>query len=522
MTLRHNSSEEQASQWRQRGKLARVKQKTATRQARDKCQWDYEFRGDMGAPFEAAIREHAEVLLCGAAGTGKTLRILYFINWVMWAYPGARALIVRKVRADLAQSTLVTYERDIMGLDNPIVSTVQREHRMSYKYPNGSEIVVGGMDRPGRVLSSEYDIIYPAEAVQFELTDWETFIMRLRAGPYPYPILLGDTNPDRPDHWLKRRCDAGLTKLLDTFHKDNPAYWSEKLQEWTKAGVNYVLGKLARLSGVRKARYLENRWALAEGAIYDEWQEKLHVLDDVSDCPPFVRRWRSIDFGFRNPFVCQWWGEDSDKRLYLYREIYETELLVSDAAIEIVRLEAGLSREDVDRLRQEYKDVDDPDGRFWRDMWALAREREPINGTVADHDREDRATLEKYGIDTEAARKSVANGIQAVQARLKPDATGRPALFIVRNARVRMDARLKEAGRPTSTLEEMPGYVWNDASKKEEPVKVDDHGVDASRYMVMYFDDPEQESDRAAVRQSHVSGGRSPFSRGRGRKGRRN
>jgi phage terminase large subunit len=100
----------------------------------------------MAKPFQLAIQENEEVLLCGAAGTGKTLRILYFINDVLWNYPGARVLIVRKVRADLAQSTLVTYERDVMGLDNPIVNTVQRESRKSYKYPNGSEIVVGGMD----------------------------------------------------------------------------------------------------------------------------------------------------------------------------------------------------------------------------------------------------------------------------------------------------------------------------------------------------------------------------------------
>lgn len=518
MISQRNFSARQESQWKWRARLDQVKQRSLISTARNKCRWDYEFRGSMGAAFEAAIQEHEEVLLCGAAGTGKTLRILHFINDVMWNYPGARALIVRKVRADLAQSTLVTYERDIMGLDNPIVSSVQRESRKSYKYPNGSEIVVGGMDRPGRILSAEYDIIYAAEAVQFELQDWETFIMRLRAGPYPHPMLIADTNPDAPDHWLKRRCDAGMTKMLNTFHKDNPSYWDAAAEKWTRKGENYVLGKLERLSGVRRARYLENKWAIAEGAIFDEWREEIHVLDDVSNCPPFVRRWRSIDFGFRNPLVVQWWGEDEDKRLYLYREIYETELLVADAAIEIVRLEAGLSTEDVDALRRKYKDVDEPDGRFWRDLWALAREREPISGTVADHDREDRATLEKYGIDTTAARKGVMNGIQAMQLRLKPDATGRPAFFIVRNARVRMDQNLKEAGKPTSTLEEMPGYVWDDARKKEEPVKLDDHGVDAARYMVMYFDDPEQEADRAAVRQSRMGGGRSSFSRGRKRR----
>ena len=112
MILQRNSSARRESQWQQRAKLERAKQKSLIRKARAACKWDYEFRGNMGAPFEAAIADHEEVLLCGAAGTGKTLRILHFINDVCWRYPGARILIVRKVRADLAQSTLVTYERD--------------------------------------------------------------------------------------------------------------------------------------------------------------------------------------------------------------------------------------------------------------------------------------------------------------------------------------------------------------------------------------------------------------------------
>ncbi len=520
MISQRNYSNKRESQWRDKGKLEQAKLMTMMRLARSRCKWNFEFRGNMGAPFDAAVQQYDEILLCGAAGTGKTLRILHFINWVCWEYPGARILIVRKVRADLAHSTLVTYERDVMGFDNPIVNTVQREYRKTYVYPNGSEIVVGGMDRPGKILSSEYDIIYAAEAVQFELADWETFIMRLRSGPYPYPIVIGDTNPDRPDHWLKQRADNDLVKLLNTYHKDNPNYWDEAKQEWTEEGKRYVMGKLQRLSGVRRKRYLENKWAVSEGAVYEEWNEDIHLIDADIIGTKFIRRWRSIDFGFRNPMVIQWWGEDADNRLYLYREIYQTQLLVSDAAIEIVRLEAGLSREKVDAMKAKYKDASEPDGRFWRELWALARDNEPINGTVADHDAEDRATLEKYGIYSEPANKSVMNGIQAMQQRIRVQPDGRPRIFFMRGARVQVDMDLKERGLPTSTQEEIGGYVWNDATKKEEPVKQDDHGCDASRYMIMKFDDPVLEEEKPSLRQTSMNWGRSQLKRN-GRKNRR-
>jgi phage terminase large subunit len=47
-----------------------------------------------------------------------------------------------------------------------------------------------------------------------------------------------------------------------------------------------------------------------------------------------------------------------------------------------------------------------------------------------------------------------------------------------------MDSELEEAGRPTCTIDELPGYVWADKKTKEEPVKEDDHGADAMRYIV--------------------------------------
>lgn len=410
----------------------------------------YVFRGNNSVLWD--LQGEEEILLCGAAGTGKTLAILCFINELAWRYAGLRVLIVRKVRVDLTRTTLVTYERDVMGYGNPLVATVQRESRKVYRYPNKSEIVIGGMDRPGSILSGEYDIIYPAEAVQFTLNDWETLIMRLRSGVYPYPAIIGDTNPDRKEHWLKQRSDKGVTKLLNTYHKDNPAYWDIVAQQWTPAGVRYVLGKLSRLTGVRKERYLLNKWVNAEGMIYEDWNEDIHLIN-ADDLPDFKFRIRSIDFGFNNPFVCQWWGVDYDGRAYLYREIYQTRLLVEDAAVLIKNLTGD----------------------------------EHIQADIADHDAEDRETLRRRGINTIPADKAVSEGLQEVMGRIRVEDDGKPRLFIVRGARVTEDIELKSAGMPTSTQEEIGGYIWNDKKNKDEPVKADDHGMDTMRYAMMYL-----------------------------------
>jgi phage terminase large subunit len=328
---------------------------------------------------------------------------------------------------------------------------VQREYRKVYRYPNGSEITVGGMDRPGRILSAEYDIIYAAEAVQLDLEDWETLVMRNRSTVVPFQQVIGDTNPDRPDHWIKQRADEGLVTLLNTYHEDNPKYWDGG--DWTWDGRNYVIGKLDRLTGVRRARYRDGKWVIAEGAIYDDWRADLHVIDRF-EIPAGWRRFRAVDFGYTNAFVCQWWAVDTDGRLYLYREIYYTRRLVEDHAAQINALSVG----------------------------------EKIEATVTDHDAEDRATLERYGIRTTAADKNVSAGLQAVQSRLRVQGDGRARLYIFRDALVSRDPELAEAKLPTSTIDEIPGYVWNDRKTKEEPVKENDHGVDAMRYAVMYLD----------------------------------
>lgn len=421
----------------------------------------FELRGNNLA---VQTMQDEEILLVGAAGTGKTLGILTLMHKVAQTYPGARLAIARKVRADLAQTTLVTFERDVLGFDNPICAGIQRKNRDSYRYPNGSEIVVGGMDRPGRLLGGEYHIIYPGEAVEFTLNDWEFFVMRLgRDEIVPFAMIVGDTNPSYPSHWLKQRCDAGITKLLNTTHKDNPAYWDTTLNDWTERGRKYVLGKLGRLTGMRRKRFLDGQWAISEGAVYDGWNESIHLIDHF-DPPAEWRRIRIIDFGYGNPFVCQWWAIDPDGRMYLYREIYHTKRIVEDHAADIVQLSEG----------------------------------ENIEASIADHDAEDRATLERHGISTIPAKKNIKDGIALVEERLRVQGDDKPRLFVMRGALVIRDEELAEAGLPVCTADEFPAYVWpkdsEGKSKKELPLDLNNHGMDDARYGAAYLENAGLES----------------------------
>jgi PBSX family phage terminase large subunit len=410
-----------------------------------------------GANAEAIASREEELISSGPAGTGKSLAWLHKLHRCAIKYPRMRGLIVRKTRESLTQSVLELFEAEVLdrGWYDRIAAGAQRRTRQSYVYPNGSEIVVGGLDKPGKVMSARYDIIYTNEAVELSESDWESLGSRLRNNRMPFQQLGGDTNPDAPTHWIKMRANAGALLLLESRHEDNPEYWVDG--HWTEAGERYM-ARLERLTGVRFLRLRKGIWAGAEGQIYDEWDEAVHHIAPFP-VPLHWPRYRSIDFGYTNPFVCQWWAQDPDGRLYLYRELYGVGRLVSDWAVQIQAL-----------------DVD-----------------ERIEWTVADHDAEDRATLEAAGIVTLPAHKAVKPGIEAVQLRLRRAGDGKPRLFILKGCTVERDPRLIEAKKPASTAEEVGGYVWAPAlanrAPKEEPVKLGDHGMDCARYLVAEVDD---------------------------------
>lgn len=391
--------------------------------------------------------EH-QVILAGSAETGKTYVCCEKLHRLCKKYKGVQAAIVRKSYTDMPGTVLQTFAR-IAGNE---VKVYGGEKPQWYDYPNGSRVWVGGMDHPGKVLSSERDFVYVNQTEELELADWETLTTRVtgRAGNVPMPQVIGDCNPGMPTHWIK----TGGVTVIESRHEDNPRLFDQATGKITPQG-ELSLSILDRLTGPRKARLRYGQWAGAEGMVYeDSWDAKRNLIDRFN-IPSDWRRYLAIDFGFTNPFVCQWWAEDGDGRLYLYREIYHTQILVEDHAREIKELSAG----------------------------------ESISAVICDHDAEGRATFEKHaGMNTTPAKKDVLEGIQAVASRFKPAKDNRARLFILRDSRVTKDQSLADKHKPTCTAEEIEGYVWKEKSKKEEPLKENDHGSDAARYMVAHRD----------------------------------
>jgi phage terminase large subunit len=441
-------------------RLARLKPRGPVHryQPHGTCVELFKFRGD-------------EVLFAGPAGTGKSRACLEKLHMMALLNPGMRGLIVRKTLASLGSTALVTFEQHV-AVDHLANGEMKwfggsPKEAACYKYKNGSTITVGGMDKSMKIMSSEYDIIYAQEATELTEEDWEAMTTRLRNGKVSFQQLMADANPWTPTHWLKMRCDNGKTQMIRSRHEDNPTLFDPLTGEITESGRAYM-GKLDALSGVRFQRLRRGIWCAAEGLIYEEWNPEIHLHKAIRRPPISWTRYVTVDFGYTNPMVVQFWAEDDHGRLYLYKELYQTKTTVDEMAPKILKA-MNLKEEPRPRM------------------------------IICDHDAEGRAVLEReLGMSTKGAKKTVEDGIQAVKKRLKVnEADGKPKIFLCEDAVVERDQALIDVKKPTSTLEEIVGYIWdrgtalaqnNGKPPKERPVKEDDHGMDAMRYMIAEVD----------------------------------
>lgn len=411
-----------------------------------------------GAAVELFYARDPELLLSGPAGTGKSRGLLEKLHLCAMKYAGMRGLIVRKTRASLTESGLVTYEEKVLPANSKIKAGAKRRNRQSYPYPNNSQIIVAGMDNATRVMSTEFDLIVCLEATELAEVDLENLTTRLRNGVLPYQQLAADCNPGGPQHWLLKRSERRVTRMLESRHEDNPVLFDDS-GKMTEFGRNY-LSKLDNLTGARKLRLRHGIWAMSEGMVYaDVWEPATHLIFRREIPADWPRVW-VVDFGYTNPFVWQCWALDGDDRLYRIAEIYQTQTLVEDHAKEILKWQ----REN--------------------------NEPNPI-AVICDHDAEDRATLERHlGLPTRAAHKAVREGIQLVASRMKKAGDGQPRIFLLRDSLVSVDPELREALKPTCTEQEAEGYIWASGAlgTKEEPIKKDDHGLDCVRYVVAFVD----------------------------------
>lgn len=421
-------------------------------------------------PFGSALAvwrcKDREILNDGPARTGKSRGNMEKALACALNRPGTRQFFARATRESMNTTILHDFEREVLPPAWKPKGSV--EGRTKYVFPNGSEIAVIGMNRISSLMSSEFDRGFIFEATEVDVDQYEYLNTRL-SGKVDgcYKQLVADCNPDSTSHHLWQRYKAGAMTRINSRHEDNPRWFNHATGEWTPEGREYI-ASLDRLTGFRKARLRHGLWVGAEGMIWEEWNPDVHVVnrrDLPADYPTWWRA-RSIDFGFIDPFVCLWAAISEDGRIYIDREYVRTRKTVRKHAKAI----------------KKFTDLE-----------------EDVQFTVADHDAEDRATLDEAGIDTlpcekpkKASGKNWITQLDQVRERLMPWKGDRPGLFYVDGAlddTGGADAQMREDKLPCGLCEEITQYVWDETAPgkatKEKPRDGNDHSCEALRNLVV-------------------------------------
>lgn len=282
-----------------------------------------------GAALDLFYDKRGEVVLSGPAGTGKSRACLEKLHFCAQKYVGMRGLIIRKTRESLSEAALVTFEEKVLPVGSSLIEGPRRNFRQAYHYPNKSEIVVGGLDKPSKIMSTEYDMIYVQEAVELDLADWLALTTRLRNNVMPYQQLIADCNPDAPTHWLWIRAQAGQIALHNSQHEDNPRLFRDGAL--TEEGRIYIerldrLGyrnpETGELEGTEYFRLRKGLWVQATGIIYDVWADGPpdgNVTEEAGYIPDAGPIYWAVDDGYvgaRDGATGQWTPE-SHPRVFL-------------------------------------------------------------------------------------------------------------------------------------------------------------------------------------------------------------
>jgi hypothetical protein len=206
------------------------------------------------------------VLLTGSAGGGKSRLAAEKLHGYCLKYPGATALLLRKARVSITNSSAELFKRAVIGPD-PSVHHVSTKSRFEYR--NGSLLIYAGLndeeDRERlRSIGAEggVDIAWMEEATEFDESDYNALIARMRGQAAHWRQILLTCNPDAPTHWIYRRLILGkearvyYSRAADNRH--NPADYQDSL---------------GRLTGTDALRLAGGQWVQASGIIFDTWSD---------------------------------------------------------------------------------------------------------------------------------------------------------------------------------------------------------------------------------------------------------
>lgn len=241
--------------------------------------------------------------------------------------------------------------------------------------------------------------------------------------------LIGTTNPDSPEHWLKK-------KYLD--RKDELDLRVEKflIDDNSFLSPDFVENLKKEYTGVFYERFICGAWVNAEGLVYPNFDPGQHVISEIP--PAGGDFYISIDYGTLNPCSMGLWQVDWEKeRAVRLREFYY----------------------DGRRERRQMTDEE-----YYGELERLAGDL-PIRQIIIDPSAASFiACIKRAGrFAVKKADNKVLDGIRLVFSYLA-------------------QGKLLFANSCRDCISEFRSYVWDEEAEDDTVVKANDHAMDDVRY----------------------------------------
>jgi PBSX family phage terminase large subunit len=381
----------------------------------------------------------------GYRSSKTTVSLLAYIDWLTSGEaPTGDSMAMVGVTREAIEENVLPILRRLLG--RGAVAYKQGEMR----FLSRTFRVLGGATEhdQDRIAGMTLDGAYVDEASRLAKSMWQMIVTRLSK---PGARLYATTNPGGPAHWLYKLVvqPAGLwlAPSGDLVHgtnpdvarftltpKDNPAI---KPEFWAMLERQYT--------PTERRRAIDGEWVALEGAIWPRTMDQVWT----GGLPPMVRYYFGVDPGASHPFVAVLVGEGTDQRAYLLSECFY------DGATEGARSQAR----DVAAVRRWLAECEL--------RWPGASA--PVRQLVDPSALYMTAALRDGGFAPVPADNRVVPGIQWVGALLATD-------------------RLRLCPDAPRTTEQMAGYLWDAKAAQQgedKPVKANDDGPDALRYVLM-------------------------------------
>ncbi|GAW50603.1 MULTISPECIES: PBSX family phage terminase large subunit [unclassified Nocardioides] len=373
----------------------------------------------------------------GSIRSGKTIgSLVRWLQFVATAPHGGELVMIGRTREAIA--------RNVFGplLDPSLFGALTGLIKYTAGAPTATILgrrihVIGASDASAVKVIQGLTVAgaYVDEASLLAEAFWTMLLGRMSV---PGAQLFATTNPDGPAHWLKRQVvdrAAELGYRVFRFRLDDNAWLTVNNPE-------YVAQIKREYVGLWYRRFILGEWVQAEGAVYDMWDPRRHVVR--RDAIPSMERVLSlgVDHGTTNPTRGLLVGL-AERKLWILDEWSPPTGQTDGAQSQLMRTWLG-QLEPEPRRKPEWVYVDPAAASFKMQLF---------------HD----------GMTNVAnAHNDVLAGIRTVASLLGTD-------------------RLQVSEDCTNLIEQIPGYAWDPkATEKGEdkPLKVADHEVDALRYGV--------------------------------------